>query len=57
MTVGAALARRWGPGALLFLAWLTLMDAAMSYQRDEPHLLTINDLPGEPVTVECWLSE
>ena len=57
MTVGAAMARRCGPGALLCLAWLTLMYAAMSYQRDEPHLFTINDSSGEPVTVECWLSE
>ena len=51
------MARRWGLGALLCLAWLTLMYAAMSYQRDEPHLFTINGPQGEPVTVECWLNE
>ena len=57
LMIGKELVRTWAPGVLLCLAWLLLMYAVLSYQRDEPHLFTIKGPLGEPVTVECWLNE
>ena len=57
MRTGRTLVRTWGPGVTLVLAWLLLNWAALSYQRNEPHVFTISGPAGEPVTVECWLDE
>ena len=40
-----------------WLVWLLLIVAALSYQRDAPHLFTISGPNGVPITVECWLDE
>ena len=57
IAIGSALVRTWGPGVMFCLALLLLMYAALSYQRSEPHLFTIDDPSGQPITVECWLDE
>ena len=57
MRTGRTLVRAWGLGVTLVLAWLLLNWAALSYQRNEPHVFTISGPAGDPVTVECWLDE
>ena len=57
MRTGRTLVWTWGPGVTLVLAWLLLSWAALSYQRNEPHVFTISGPVGEQVTVECWLDE
>lgn len=57
VTVLGPMARTWGPEVLGCLTCLLLLYAALSYQRNEPHLFMVDGPSGEPVTVECYLNE